>query len=173
MTITQTCSLCESPIRVEIDRILNAKGSAAEVLAALRRAGEPEVSPSTVSRHRRQHNIAFVRKLAGEMRETVQELGTKAPLPTQHDLAILARDRAIERMLNGEIEPTMTDGLKAQELLDKRVQRGADRDLLYTISVILSGGPTPLSLAAVVEGEWHEEQAADEGEFRQLTAGAE
>jgi hypothetical protein len=42
---------------------------------------------------------------------------------------------------DGVLMPTLTEGLRAQEMIDRRVEKSADRDLAVSLASILGGGP--------------------------------
>jgi len=42
---------------------------------------------------------------------------------------------------SGELLPTLAEGLRAQEMIDRRVEKSADRDLSVALAGILGGGP--------------------------------
>ena len=42
----------------------------------------------------------------------------------------------------GELVPSLSEGLRAQEMIDRRVEKSADRELAVSIAGILGGGPT-------------------------------
>jgi hypothetical protein len=72
-----------------------------------------------------------------------------APVPVQatkaEDLAILVRDRTVEAMKEGRLEPTIQHGLQAQALLDKRAEKTSDRELAITMARLLSGAGAPVA----------------------------
>jgi hypothetical protein len=88
------------------------------------------------------------------------------------DLATLARNIAFERVETGDIQPTLAEGLRAQEALDRRAEKGADRDLMLVMAQVI-GGAIPYKVE-VLEGQWTQldaEREADEAELRQLGDG--
>jgi hypothetical protein len=68
-----------------------------------------------------------------------------APLPEQaakkEDLAILVRDRTVEAIREGRLEPTISHGLQAQALIDRRTEKTNDQNLMLAMARALSGGP--------------------------------
>jgi len=42
---------------------------------------------------------------------------------------------------DGLLMPTLSEGLRAQEIMDRRVEKSADRDLAVSLAGILGGGP--------------------------------
>ena len=80
------------------------------------------------------------------------------------DFLEAVRDRAAERLETGDLEPNLKDGMRAQALLDARLQRNADRDLLARIALALTAN------VRVIDPEVE----AIEAEYRPLlTPGAE
>jgi hypothetical protein len=57
------------------------------------------------------------------------------------DLAALVRDQVMAMVDAGELMPTLAEGLRAQEMIDRRVEKSADRELSVTLAGILGGGP--------------------------------
>jgi hypothetical protein len=57
------------------------------------------------------------------------------------DLAALVRDQVMIMVDAGELMPTLAEGLRAQEMIDRRVEKSADRELSVTLAGILGGGP--------------------------------
>ena len=55
------------------------------------------------------------------------------------DLAILIRDRTVELVEQGGLEPTIRDGLAAVAILDKRAEKTQDRDVVLMMARLLSG----------------------------------
>jgi hypothetical protein len=49
--------------------------------------------------------------------------------------------------------PSLAEGLRAQEILDRRQEKGADRDLAMTLASILGGATVVEGIATPVEPE--------------------
>jgi malate synthase len=65
-----------------------------------------------------------------------------AKVTQKQDLAILVRDRAVEAINEGRLEPTISHGLAAQKMLDDRAARTKNADLMMAMARLLSGsGP--------------------------------
>lgn len=75
------------------------------------------------------------------------------------DLASLVRDYTFSAIENGELLPTLSEGLRAQEILDRRQEKGADRDLAMTLASILGGSIVVEGIATPVEPELITEEA--------------
>jgi hypothetical protein len=41
---------------------------------------------------------------------------------------------------NGDVIPTLSEGLRAQEMIDRRKEKSADRELAISMAEILGGG---------------------------------
>ena len=57
------------------------------------------------------------------------------------DLASVVRDHVLSMVNSGELLPTLAEGLRAQEMIDRRVEKSADRELSVALAGILGGGP--------------------------------
>lgn len=88
------------------------------------------------------------------------------------DLAALVRDNVISRVAEGELEPTIAEGLRAQEMLDRRVEKQGDRDMMLQLAGLLSGATPPVALLMdgnTIEGEFRDVEAdEDEATFAAL-----
>ena len=58
------------------------------------------------------------------------------------DLAELVRDKTLADVKAGKLKPTLQHGLMAQQMIDKREERAADRQLAIKLARML-GGRTP------------------------------
>ena len=55
------------------------------------------------------------------------------------DLALLVRNRVVEAVKEGRLEPTVAHGLQAQALLDRRAEKTSDRQIALEMARLLSG----------------------------------
>ena len=55
------------------------------------------------------------------------------------DLAELVRDRTLADVKAGKLKPTLQHGLMAQQMIDKREERAADRQLAIKLARMLGG----------------------------------
>jgi hypothetical protein len=69
------------------------------------------------------------------------------------DLAELVRDYAFSAVDSGELVPTLSEGLRAQEIIDRRSEKSSDRDLAMTLAAILGGATVVEGIATAVEPE--------------------
>lgn len=89
---------------------------------------------------------------------------------THDDLAAVVVRRTLKQMAAGKLQPTLRDGLAAQQLLDRRAEKAADRSFMLNLALALAGGgqqvPQKLLPASVegtddvIEGEFTEENLA-------------
>ncbi len=78
--------------------------------------------------------------------------------------------KTLRQMAAGKLQPTLRDGLTAQQLLDKRAEKAADRSFMLNLAMALAGGGqgTPTKLLPppaedpedVIEGEFTEQNLA-------------
>ena len=111
------------------------------------------VSRITLGKHRREHlTTDFEQAKAAAIKVMEKRKNTLKPT-SGTDLASLVRDYTFSAIENGELLPTLSEGLRAQEILDKRQEKGADRDLAMTLASILGGSIVVEGIATPVEPE--------------------
>ena len=59
---------------------------------------------------------------------------------THDDLAAVVVRRTLKQMAAGKLQPTLRDGLAAQQLLDRRAEKAADRSFMLNLALALAGG---------------------------------
>jgi hypothetical protein len=72
------------------------------------------------------------------------------------DFATLVKHAAVEKLRKGELRISTQDGLAAQALIDKRLEKQKDRDIFARVGAMLAGAlstPPPI----VIEGEFIED----------------
>ena len=121
------CASCTAPFGVELDRQLRS-GVALTVLSAWTTAQGLSISRNALSRHRRDHLALTVAP------------GRK---PMADDLLEAIRDRLHDRLTEGAVEPSVRDGIAAVKALDARKAHNQDRDLIYKITLALTGHSGP------------------------------
>jgi hypothetical protein len=111
------------------------------------------VSRITLGKHRREHLTTDFEKAKADAVK-IMEKRKKTLKPTAGvDLASLVRDYTFSSVESGELVPTLSEGLRAQEILDRRQEKGADRDLAMTLASILGGATVVEGIATPVEPE--------------------
>lgn len=146
------CASCEHPQVREINHRIREDRPLTDISRWLASLGTP-ITRQALARHAKGHL------------GTIPTVGRR---PVSGDFLTAVRDAAYEGLESGELTVTLKDGVRAQQLLDVRENRDADRDLVIKIAMALSGA-SPLQLAAPVD-PLNEEI---EGEFRLLSSGAE
>jgi hypothetical protein len=86
------------------------------------------------------------------------------------DLAATVVRRTMKQMAAGKLQPTLRDGLTAQQLLDRRAEKAADRSFMLNLAAALAGGgsrtpikylPNPQDVDPdIIEGSYSEENLA-------------
>jgi membrane peptidoglycan carboxypeptidase len=150
-----TCSIEADGRAAVVNGFLQARRSANWIEGEMRRLGRPTKS-ETVQRHLRlclNNNVANI---------TVLQSGlTGREVDPNTDFAQAIRAEANRLLAEGKLHVTAQHGLQAQALLDRRVEKAADRKLLVQVAGLLSG---TVSLAGppddLIEGEWSEVQPA-------------
>lgn len=88
-----------------------------------------------------------------------------SPLPAAEDVATTIQREALAALERGEMRITAQHALKAQEMLDRRAEKAADRELVMVLTrLAVSQGKPPPSLIkdeVVIEGEVKEVGTAD------------
>lgn len=164
------CHICRDPRVDTINGWLKAGVSDSEIGRRLTEGGDG-YSRITIGKHKRLHlQTEFVRQAKAATDALKKQQKTLKKPPTG-DLLHLVRDNVYGRMVAGELQPTTAEGIRAQEGIDRRAEKGADREVLLQMAQIL-GGALPIGY---IEGEYREvddEAEADYRELRLLGAGA-
>lgn len=136
--VLERCAACRSPFAEQINqRMVN--GQPDTKISNWLKENGGYISRITLGGHRRQH-------LTNEYQATKaavikQFKKNKDKLKASGDLASLVRDQVAAMVEAGELMPTLSEGLRAQEMIDRRVDKSADRELSLTLAGILGGGP--------------------------------
>jgi hypothetical protein len=78
------------------------------------------------------------------------------------DLANLVTKRTMQRIKDGSIEPTVRDGIAAQQIIDRRAERAEDRAFMLNLARALAGGGNAVPTALLPDGN------TVEGEFTEM-----
>jgi hypothetical protein len=86
------------------------------------------------------------------------------------DLAAVVVRRTLKQMAAGKMTPTLRDGLQAQQLLDRRAEKAADRSFMLNLAMAMAGGGirTPVKYLPapnepdpdIIEGDFVEQNLA-------------
>ena len=80
------------------------------------------------------------------------------------DLAATVVRKTMKRIAAGKVEPTLREGLQAQQILDRRAEKAADRRFMLALSQALAGGGAPAP-AQLLPGE---DEGVIEGSFEDV-----
>jgi len=136
------CKVCARPaVGGLVDKAIEQGESDNTIFALLLRAGltrtDGPFPPGVIAWHR----------MGGEWceagKKNIEGTAAAREVVVVPDLATLVRDKAVKMVQQGKLKPTLQHGLMAQALLDKRVERAADRQLALTVAGMLAGTPAP------------------------------
>lgn len=161
MTLTPLltqCHVCRDPRVETINGWMKAGVTDVEIERRLKEGGDG-YSRVTLGKHKRRHLMARHDQARREAVKAMEKQSRTIRGPTNTDLALLIRDNVVGRVIAGELEPTTAEGLRAQEMLDRRAEKGADRELILQLAQVL-GGAVP-----VIEGQYRDisEEALEDG----------
>jgi hypothetical protein len=132
------CAACRSPFADEINSRMK-RGVPDTQIAKWLKDNGGYISRITLGNHKRDHlTDEFQTLKAAAMKQFKKNQKT---LKTDGDLASVVRDHVLSMVSSGELLPTLAEGLRAQEMIDRRVEKSADRDLSVALAGILGGGP--------------------------------
>ena len=146
------CHVCRSPLADLISRRMREGMPDTKVSKWLESEGQ-YVSRVTLGKHRREHLTSDFEKAKSDAIKVMEDR-KKTLKPTKGvDLASLVRDYTFSAVEAGELLPTLAEGLRAQEILDKRSEKSSDRDLAMTLASILGGSMVIEGIATTIEPE--------------------
>jgi len=130
------CHVCRSPLIEAVNKKMRDGMSDVQLSKWLADAGH-YISRITLGKHKRDHltddherlRINAVKRLTAQ-KKTIKATG---------DLAMLVRDYVHSAVEQGEMTPTLAEGLRAQEMIDRRQEKGADREIAMQLAGILGG----------------------------------
>lgn len=99
------------------------------------------ISRNTLGKHKREHLTTPYESARIEAVKKMEQ-AQKTIKATHRDLATLVRDFVFSEVETGAMAPTLSEGLRAQEMIDKRNDKTADRDLMVSLAQILGGATT-------------------------------
>ncbi len=138
-----SCTICEDEPKGAVINALLASGTAPHrIEMRMKELGTP-CKAETIRKHRDQHGVPVPTAAQATLEKIAPGRGK--------DFAAMVRDNAITLLEQGRMPIRAADGLKAQELIDRRAERKADRDLMVNLAQLLSGGFLPPP-ATVIEG---------------------
>ncbi len=142
------CHVCRSPLIELINKRIASGMSDIAVSNWLKDEGA-YISRITIGKHKREHMTSqheFARIEAAKVLKKQQ--GT---IKFKGDLAGLVRDQVMSLVEAGQLTPTLAEGLRAQEIIDRRQEKNSDREFTLALAGIL-GGSALLEGTAVAIG---------------------
>lgn len=116
------------------------------------------ISRITLGKHKREHLTEPHERLRQQAVKVLQK--QSKTIKSTGDLAGLVRDYVHSAVEQGLMTPTLAEGLRAQEMIDRRQEKGADREIALQLAGVLGGVATYQLLEAT---EIKEEPDAIEG----------
>lgn len=136
--VLERCAACRSPFADQINQKMSNGLPDTKVASWLKEQGA-YISRITLGQHKRSHLTTEYQAAKAEVIKKFKK--NQKTLKASGDLASLVRDQVIAMVDAGELLPTLAEGLRAQEMIDRRVEKSADRELSVTLAGILGGGP--------------------------------
>ncbi len=132
------CAACRSPFGEEINSRMK-RGVPDTQIAKWLKDNGGYISRITLGNHKRDHlTDEFQTLKAAAIKQFKKNQKT---IKVDGDLASVVRDHVLSMVNSGELLPTLAEGLRAQEMIDRRVEKSADRELSVALAGILGGGP--------------------------------
>jgi len=136
------CHACRSPFVESINKKMKEGLPDSRIADWLKEQGG-YISRITLGRHKREHLIDSFEKKRKEAAEVLQR--QQKTIKSEADLATLVRNQVNLMLEDGILMPTLAEGLRAQEIIDRRNEKSTDRDLTIMLAQVLGG-------VAVIEG---------------------
>lgn len=137
MKILSKCAVCAHPMVDVINRKMT-EGISDQKVSDWLKAESSYISRITLGNHRRQHMTVEHVKARQELTKNIQSAIRVET--TNGDLAKLVSTYVYKMVENGDVIPTLSEGLRAQEMMDRRKEKNADRELAISMAGILGGG---------------------------------
>ena len=148
------CHVCRSPLIDLINKRMAQGMPDVDISTWLKQEGH-YISRITLGKHKREHLTSeheSARIAAAQILKKQQ--GT---IKYKGDLASLVRDQVSQLVESGHLTPTLSEGLRAQEIIDRRQEKSSDRELTMALAGILGGSTlvegTAVALAVDSESE--------------------
>ena len=136
------CHACRSPLVESINKKIKEGVPDLRISEWLKENGG-YISRVTIGRHKRDHLVEKHEKARIEAVKILKN--QQKTLKADGDLATLVRNQVNLMLDDGIILPTLSEGLRAQEIIDRRNEKSTDRDLTIMLAQVLGG-------VAVIEG---------------------
>ena len=131
------CHVCRSPFVDSINKKMRDGLPDTKISEWLTDAGQ-YFSRITLGKHRREHLMDEHERLRQNAVKAMKK--QQATIKTSGgDLAVLVRDYVESAVKDGALTPTLAEGLWAQEMIDRRQEKSAERDIALQLAEILGG----------------------------------
>ncbi len=137
--VLERCAACRSPFAEQINQRMS-NGQPDTKVSDWLKENDGYISRITLGMHRRNHLTNEYQTAKAAVIKKFKKNQEK--LKADGDLAMLVKNHVIAMVEAGELVPSLSEGLRAQEMIDRRVEKSADRELAVSIAGILGGGPT-------------------------------
>jgi hypothetical protein len=107
------------------------------------------ISRITIGKHKREHMTSQHESARIEAAKVLKK--QQGTIKFKGDLAGLVRDQVMSLVEAGQLTPTLAEGLRAQEIIDRRQEKNSDREFTLALAGIL-GGSALLEGTAVAIG---------------------
>jgi hypothetical protein len=132
------CHVCRSPLVDLINKRIAQGMSDVAVSNWLNDEGS-YISRITIGKHKREHMTSDHESARMEAAKVLKK--QKGTIKFNGDLASLVRDQVITLVDSGQLTPSLAEGLRAQEIIDRRQEKNSDRELTLALAGILGGSP--------------------------------
>jgi hypothetical protein len=137
--------VCRSPLVDTINKKMR-EGVPDQTISNWLKENAQYVSRITLGKHKREHLMEKHERLRQQAVDVMKK--QSKTIKATGDLAGLVRDYVHSAVQEGLMMPTLAEGLRAQEMIDRRQEKGADREVALTLAGILGGGATYAVLEA-------------------------
>jgi len=97
------------------------------------------ISRITIGKHKREHLTSAHESARIEAAKVLKK--QQGTVKFKGDLAGLVRDQVMTLVEAGQLTPSLAEGLRAQEIIDRRQEKSSDRELTLALAGILGGYP--------------------------------
>ena len=139
------CHVCRSPLVETINKKMR-EGVPDLKISEWLAENAQYISRITLGKHKREHLTEPHERLRQHAINVMKK--QQKTIKATGDLAGLVRDYVHSAVEEGLMTPTLAEGLRAQEMIDRRQEKGADREVALTLAGILGGGATYAVLEA-------------------------
>jgi len=144
------CHVCRSPLVDLINKRISGGMSDIAVSSWLKEEGS-YISRITIGKHKREHMTSQHESARIEAARVLKK--QQGTIKFKGDLASLVRDQVAALVDAGQLTPTLSEGLRAQEIIDRRQEKSSDRELTLALAGILGGSHLVEGSAVLVEDE--------------------